>query len=58
MKFTAALIASAVYLAGLADAKVHRVGLKKAPKADLTIVSLSSQQADVVRNILVVQRNT
>jgi hypothetical protein len=42
MKFTAALIASAVYLAGLADAKVHRVGLKKALKADLAIVSLSS----------------
>lgn len=38
MKFTAALIASAVCLTGLADAKVHKVGLKKIPQEDFSIV--------------------
>ena len=38
MKFTAALIAAAVCLGGLADAKVHKVGLKKIPKEDRTLV--------------------
>jgi len=38
MKFTAALIAAAVCLASIADAKVHRVSLKKIPKEDRTLV--------------------
>jgi len=37
MKFTAALIAAAVCLGGLADAKGHKVGLKKIPKEDRTL---------------------
>lgn len=38
MKFTAALIAAAFCLASIADAKVHKVGLKKIPKEDRTLV--------------------
>ena len=38
MKFAAALIASALCLSGLADAKLHKVGLKKIPKEDFTVV--------------------
>jgi len=39
MKFAAALIASVLCLSGLADAaKVHKVGLKKIPKEDFSVV--------------------
>ena len=38
MKLSAALIASAVCLSGLADAKVHKAGLKKIPQEDFSIV--------------------
>jgi hypothetical protein len=38
MKLSAALIATAAALSGLADAKVHKVGLKKIPKEDFSIV--------------------
>jgi len=38
MKLTAALIASALCLAGIANAKIHKVGLKKIPKEDFTVV--------------------
>jgi hypothetical protein len=42
MKFTAALIASAVCL-GLADAKLHKVGLKKVPVEEtIGVCALSS----------------
>jgi saccharopepsin len=38
MKLSAALIASALCLGGIADAKVHKVGLKKIPNEDFSIV--------------------
>jgi len=39
MKFTGAVLASALCLLGIVDAaKVHRVGLKKVPKEDMTVV--------------------
>ena len=38
MKLSAALIATAAALSGLAEAKVHKVGLKKIPKEDFSIV--------------------
>jgi len=38
MKLTAALIATAVCLGGLADAKVHKIPLTKIPKEDFTVV--------------------
>jgi len=38
MKFTSALIAAAVGLASLADAKGHKVSLKKIPHEDFSLV--------------------
>ena len=38
MKLTAALIASVIALGGIADAKVHKISLKKIPKEDFTVV--------------------
>jgi hypothetical protein len=38
MKFSAVLIASAISLLGIADAKIHKLGLKKIPQEDVTVV--------------------
>jgi hypothetical protein len=38
MKFNAALIAAALGLAGIADAKGHKVSLKKIPREDFSVV--------------------
>jgi len=46
MKFTAALIAAAVCLGGIADAKGHKVGLKKIPKEDRTLVLIPLPHCD------------
>ena len=38
MKFVAALIASLLCVGNVANAKVHKLGLKKIPKEDFSIV--------------------
>ena len=38
MRLNAALIASVLCLSGIAHAKIHKVGLKKVPKEDFTVV--------------------
>jgi hypothetical protein len=38
MKFIAALIVTAACLAGVADANAHKVGLKRIPQEDFSIV--------------------
>lgn len=61
MKLSVALIASAVCLTGLAEAKVHRVGLKKIPQEDFSIVLsllyvMEGTNADD-RNVCMVQQS-